>query len=234
MKPSRLLTIAGIALALDVSSAAADGMPNNPDLLYVAATGNVSFDADGASIGSFAILSAGEFLPPADFSDLDDDVGAVAVLTDNTASQIGWTSAFATGGLGFDGPGLADLGDIFPTGLDLSGLESLLTIHEWTSPVTGGSTDSGIFDLILATGPIPGDFDGDGDVDGTDLDGVPDGWQARFGDDLDGTDFLDWQRNFGAGTLSASAAAAAVPEPASWSLCLGLLCWAAAGRRGSR
>ncbi len=72
---------------------------------------------------------------------------------------------------------------------------------------------------------IPGDFDGDGDVDGDDLTE----WQAAYGNgasgdadldgDTDGRDFLTWQRNYtGSSPL---AAAAAVPEPSS--LCLGAL-----------
>jgi hypothetical protein len=63
--------------------------------------------------------------------------------------------------------------------------------------------------------PIPGDFDGDGDVDGDDL---TDEWKARFGDDLDGEDFLVWQRNVGTGLPaagSAAPAAGAVPEPST-------------------
>jgi len=45
----------------------------------------------------------------------------------------------------------------------------------------------------------PGDFDSDGDVDGDDLYDPALGWQARFGNDLDGSDFLTWQRNLGNG-----------------------------------
>ena len=62
---------------------------------------------------------------------------------------------------------------------------------------------------------IPGDFNRDGRVDGVDLTG-PDGWQERFGDDLDGQDFLQWQRNLGYTHWQASSAySAAVPEPGS-------------------
>ena len=65
----------------------------------------------------------------------------------------------------------------------------------------------------------PGDFDGDGDVDGVDLSQ----WKDDFGvnadsdadkdGDTDGADFLIWQQNW-SGCPSA-AAAAAVPEPAT-------------------
>jgi len=59
-----------------------------------------------------------------------------------------------------------------------------------------------------------GDFDGDLDVDDADLNE----WRTRFGADLDGNDFLIWQRNLGA--MPAVAAASAVPEPAAWMLAL--------------
>jgi hypothetical protein len=75
---------------------------------------------------------------------------------------------------------------------------------------------------------VPGDFDGDGDVDGADFVA----WQTNFpkaseatrpqgdadGDgDVDGADFVVWQTNF---PYPPSPGAAPVPEPAGWSLCL--------------
>src|SRR5262245_8663322 len=69
---------------------------------------------------------------------------------------------------------------------------------------------------------IPGDFDGDGEVDGQDLAQ----WKGDFGvngdsdadgdGDSDGADFLLWQQNFGA--PMARAVASSVPEPASLGL----------------
>jgi hypothetical protein len=64
---------------------------------------------------------------------------------------------------------------------------------------------------------VPGDFDGDGDVDGDDLSqweedyGMNGGSDADGDGDSDGDDFLVWQRNFGAGAVSSSTTA--VPEP---------------------
>jgi hypothetical protein len=79
--------------------------------------------------------------------------------------------------------------------------------------------------LTVATPAIPGDFDDDGDVDGTDL-GI---WQGAYGagagadadgdGDSDGRDFLTWQRNYtGAPAIGA---ATAVPEPGMGCLVLG-------------
>ncbi len=83
----------------------------------------------------------------------------------------------------------------------------------------GGSGDGQDYGIAWWAGevaPIPGDFDGDRDVDGDDLEQWEDDYSLNGdsdadGDgDSDGEDFLAWQRNFGTGTLSK---ATAVPEP---------------------
>lgn len=77
--------------------------------------------------------------------------------------------------------------------------------------------DSGLF----LFSPYTSDFDRDGDVDTHDLTHSTRGWITRFGDDLDGNDFLTWQQQFGSGTgvslsaLAAKSSAVAIPEPAS-------------------
>ena len=68
--------------------------------------------------------------------------------------------------------------------------------------------DSGLFQFQF----FSADFDGDGDVDSLDLTDPNSGWLTRYGTDLDGLDFLDWQTQFGAG-VPLSATVAAVPEP---------------------
>jgi T5SS/PEP-CTERM-associated repeat protein len=76
------------------------------------------------------------------------------------------------------------------------------------------------------------DFDGDGDVDGDDLEAWKDGYGSEGGPDADGdgdtdgNDFLDWQRGAGGGGAPAAPPAriGAVPEPASVALAaMGLL-----------
>jgi autotransporter-associated beta strand protein len=75
-------------------------------------------------------------------------------------------------------------------------------------------------------GAIPGDFDGNGFVNGADLAqwsgdfGIDAGSNADADGDSDGNDFLIWQRNLGLGTPPSVAAAAAVPEPAACVLLL--------------
>jgi hypothetical protein len=61
---------------------------------------------------------------------------------------------------------------------------------------------------------LSGDFDLDGDVDGRDFLM----WQrGESPDPLSATDLADWQSNFGAGTLTASVA---VPEPSTATACV--------------
>ena len=78
--------------------------------------------------------------------------------------------------------------------------------------------------LTLTSAPTPGDFDGDGAVDGDDFlawqtgFGIPAGATRADGDadldgDVDGNDFLIWQSNFGSD--AGHSAGPSVPEPTS-------------------
>lgn len=82
-----------------------DGIAN---LIIDRTDGSVILDADGAVLGGFTIFSAGgEFITTnTDFSDLPSG------LTDNIATQIGWSQPFS------EFPGVAELGNILPAGLD--------------------------------------------------------------------------------------------------------------------
>jgi uncharacterized lipoprotein YddW (UPF0748 family) len=84
----------------------------------------------------------------------------------------------------------------------------------------------------LAAAPLPGDFNGDGSVDGADLAiwkdhfGTASGATSAQGDAngdgaVDGADFLAWQRHQGASSVAAgTAAAASIPEPTAAALAL--------------
>jgi hypothetical protein len=87
--------------------------------------------------------------------------------------------------------------------------------------------------LLEVSTPFTADFDGDGDVDGDDLTDPVDGWETRYGNDLDGINFLEWQRQFGNG-VGGLAASTTVPEPSSLILAaLGLLTLSKRWRAGS-
>ena len=94
----------------------------------------------------------------------------------------------------------------------------------------GAASISAPIVLRVAPLPDPGDFDEDGDVDGNDLArwvsgfGVVSGATHLQGDadadqDVDGADFLSWQLSV-AGDPPATSAGAAVPEPATFALCV--------------
>ncbi|HET6262457.1 MAG TPA: PQQ-dependent sugar dehydrogenase, partial [Chloroflexia bacterium] len=88
-------------------------------------------------------------------------------------------------------------------------------------------------DIKKIVGPPLGDFDRDFDVDMDDLNDPVKGWKARYGVDLDGNDFVDWQRNLGV-DQSAAASGGAVPEPGAAALLLVALVLAAPrGRRAA-
>lgn len=116
----------------------------------------------------------------------------------------------------------ADLTRVLGTGtyaqLQASTLRIMLRYDPGTPDATGPALPSpgGILNLdnIALTAPpdLPGDFNGDGMVDGNDLNDATLGWKARFGVDLDGSDFLKWQRGYGSAGLTATASTA-VPEP---------------------
>jgi hypothetical protein len=60
---------------------------------------------------------------------------------------------------------------------------------------------------------IPGDYDGDFDVDGADLTA----WEAGFGTKFTSQDFLTWQRNLG----SIAPLSSSIPEPGTFALAFG-------------
>ena len=78
-----------------------------------------------------------------------------------------------------------------------------------------GAISSSPTSLTLSVAAVLGDFDADGDVDGRDFLA----WQRGDSPDpLSADDLADWQANFGMGSLVASNVA--VPEPSTWVLLL--------------
>jgi hypothetical protein len=117
---------------------------------------------------------------------------------------------------------------------------STLEVFGTTTGGSGGTRLNG-FDLSVASEVVPGDFDGDLDVDGDDLEIWSDNFGTAAGgststgdadddDDVDGADFLIWQRNLN--MPAAVAPGAAVPEPSAAILCLFLGLAVETTRRG--
>jgi hypothetical protein len=103
----------------------------------------------------------------------------------------------------------------------MTGVERVMFRYDPDTPDASGTgvADPGgtlnLDNITLAaasTPPIPGDFNGDGQVNAADLNDPVKGWKARFGADLGGNDFLTWQRNVGAAATGADVSS--VPEPA--------------------
>ena len=161
---------------------------------------------------------------------LDIDSGVLNALADAAALSIS-----GTGIVNLD----AGINDTI-AGLSLGGaVQTLAGTYGTTASGAQFPNDiffSGTGRVTLASTAIAGDFDGDGDVDSTDFEHATLGFKARFGNDLDGGDFLDWQKNFGTNVPPNAPAGAAVPEPATVGLMGLAMAWAACGaaRRGSR
>jgi len=98
-----------------------------------------------------------------------------------------------------------------------------LSLNDPSGFFSGFDSSSGTSIVLQLAAATPGDFDGDGDVDGNDFlewqrtDGTPGG-------------SADWQANYSTGALAG--AVTAVPEPTSATiLLLGALAWMGRGRR---
>ena len=113
----------------------------------------------------------------------------------------------------------------------------------WWKSTSMAEVQAGVFDFfddsfkgIVFVDPQKdlADFDGDFDVDDQDLTNPTAGWIARFGVNLDGADFLRWQRDYGFG-VSAINAGVPIPEPPGTLLfAAGLAVSIAGGGRDSR
>lgn len=122
------------------------GLNAVPQLIYDRPMGDVYIYHTGQVILSFELHSAGQFLPPADFSLLDSDVGVPSTTVVNTPSTISWTSALAASDIGYDGPAgsvntqpLINLGPILPKKLNFTDALAILEMASWSGPNgTGG------------------------------------------------------------------------------------------------
>ncbi|REJ68721.1 MAG: hypothetical protein DWQ31_07050 [Planctomycetota bacterium] len=111
------------------------GDPAIPDLIYDAATGEVVLDPDGSSIIGYSLQNAtNSFLP----------VGHTPILAGVTTAL---TSQLEEAALA---PGSGSIGFVFPTGLNLAGLQALLTVNQ-VSRSLGAPLVA--FDLVVLNAP---------------------------------------------------------------------------------
>jgi prepilin-type N-terminal cleavage/methylation domain-containing protein len=184
----------------------------------------------------YTISSAGGSLSPSGWTSLDDQNAAGGDWRESpgTSSRLSELkkSSFTT-----LAPGASfNLGPLFKTNFPKDLTFQYLRFGQ-SEPVNG--------EVIFASlSGIPGDFNNNGVVNGTDLNvwksafGTPSATGDADGDgDSDGADFLIWQRKVGATSVTSSSRAAGAPVPEPGCICLalaGACCARHASRRRKR
>lgn len=120
-------------------TAASAADPNIPDLIYNAATGEVILDPDGSTIVGYSLTNGTNSFLAGNHTPIL--AGAVTSLSFELA-EVSLTSTL----------GPLSIGSVFPVGLDLSGLLTMLTSFD-VSRGLGAETVS--FDLVVLDGAVP-------------------------------------------------------------------------------
>ncbi len=192
-----------------VESYLASFKPTTLSLTVNTITGEITISGGDIArdINAYEIRSALGSLDSTDWlsSNLDsqslDSIGAGVGESWDTfsGSDSQLTEAFLLGSSLFDNSRTESLGQAYNTSLDARDL-----VFEYTD--TLGDTRTGLIEYVDT---LPdGDFDNDGDIDGSDFLK----WQRDLGD---AQSLADWQASYGSGSLAASSATNAVPEPAT-------------------
>ena len=183
-------------------------------------TGNVTMKNDAGlpfDIDAYRIVSVGDSLNAAGWDSLDDQGFDSAAWTE-LGNGDGKVSEGAFGGSSVLSDAFSmSLGNLYDTGDDLQDL-----VFEYH--VAGLSANLLVEGTVnYVTGPDPGDFDSDGDVDGADFLA----WQrGNSPNPLSASDLAEWESNYGAGAGPLSASTS-VPEPSTGLMLL--LCLATVG-----
>ncbi len=140
------IAAAFVVLALGANAALGALASDRADLIYDSPTGNVTLDQAEATGG---ILTGYVLKNAVGGDDFNTGVANFALggLTTDLPTDISEANLFSTG---FTGGDQWSLGAIFPTGLDLSGLQSFLTENSYV-----GELGSGVHDLDLLVTPEP-------------------------------------------------------------------------------
>ncbi len=126
----------------DVAGAAGDGDPAIPDLIYDPATGEVVIDWEGNTLISYVLKNATNSFIPGNYSTIL--LGSFPTATNSELSE---STSFAE-------PGVTtrSMGNVFPTGLDLTDLQNLLTVNSIILTLGGPQIP---FDLVVTGPPVP-------------------------------------------------------------------------------
>jgi len=126
----------------DVLGASGDGDPAIPDLIYDPATGEVVIDWEGNTLISYVLKNATNSFIPGNYSTIL--LGSFPTATNSELSE---STSFAE-------PGVTtrSMGNVFPTGLDLTGLQNLLTVNSIILTLGGPQIP---FDLVVTGPPVP-------------------------------------------------------------------------------
>ncbi len=128
----------------DVEGASGDLDPAIPDLIYDAGTGEVVIDWEGNTLISYVLKNGTNSFIPGNHNTIL--LGSFPTATSNELSE---STSFAE-------PGVTtrSMGFVFPTGLDLTGLQSLLTVNSIILSLGGPQIP---FDLVVVGGgpPVP-------------------------------------------------------------------------------
>ncbi len=128
--------------ANDVVDVSGDLDPAIPDLIYDPATGEVVIDWEGNTLISYVLKNATNSFIPGNHSTIL--LGSFPTATSNELSE---STSFAE-------PGVTtrSMGNVFPTGLDLAGLQSMLTVNSIILSLGGPQIP---FDLVVTGPPVP-------------------------------------------------------------------------------
>jgi len=126
----------------DVLGSAGDLDPAIPDLIYDPVTGDVTIDWEGNTLISYVLKNATNSFIPGNHSTIL--LGSFPTATSNELSE---STSFAE-------PGVTtrSMGNVFPTGLDLTGLQSMLTVNSIILSLGGPQIP---FDLVVLGPAVP-------------------------------------------------------------------------------
>ncbi len=128
--------------ASDGDGASGDGDPAIPDLIYDPITGEVVIDWEGNTLISYVLKNETSSFIPGNFGTIL--LGSFPTSTSNELSE---STSFAE-------PGVTtrSMGNVFPAGLDLTGLQSMLTVNSIVLTLGGPQLP---FDLVVLGGAVP-------------------------------------------------------------------------------